>query len=175
MDAVRAEAAPASEADAARRRVWQRLQDAQSEADAGPQSVAAAVDPGTPIKGCADVRALLGAYRAGTLSSARQLLVQMHLRDCVTCREAHANRSPGRLRPWQQLNQRPAAVAARAPRYRRPWTLAAAAVVVLGAGAWLFGDAFRAAPEGPRATLEQSQGAGVPAGGRGTARIAHRW
>jgi FecR protein/Putative zinc-finger len=155
VDAVRVEAAPASEADAARRRVWQRLQDAQSAADT--QSAPAAVDSGKPIKGCADVRALLGAYRAGTLSPARQLLVQMHLRDCVTCREAHANRSPGRLRPWQQLNQQ-AAVTARPTRYRRPWTLAAAAVV-LGAGTWLFGDAFRAAPEGPRATLENSEGA----------------
>jgi hypothetical protein len=155
VDAVRAEAVPAPEADAAGRRVWQRLQDAQSAT--GPQSVPAAVDPGTPIKGCADVRALLGAYRAGTLSPARHLLVQMHLRDCVTCREAHANRAPGRLRPWQPLNQR-AAVAARPSRFRRPWTLAAAAVVVLGAGAWLFGDAFRPTPGGPRATLEQSEG-----------------
>ena len=29
---------------------------------------------------------------------------------------------------------------------------------MLGAGAWLFGDAFRATPDGPRATLEDSQG-----------------
>ena len=29
---------------------------------------------------------------------------------------------------------------------------------MLGAGAWLFGDAFRPTPDGPRATLEESQG-----------------
>ncbi|HEY0710153.1 MAG TPA: zf-HC2 domain-containing protein, partial [Polyangia bacterium] len=88
--AVRGDVAPAQEAEAARGRVWHRLmQEAK-----GPSSDAAGApggktaDHGRPIAGCGDVRALLGAYRAGTLSPARQLLVQMHLRDCVGCREA---------------------------------------------------------------------------------------
>jgi len=157
--AVRAQAVPAPEADAARRRVWQRLQEAQS-AGAGAQPAPAAADTvadtGTPIKGCDDVRALLGAYRAGTLSQARQLLVQMHLRDCVGCREVNSNRTRGRLLPWRERTA-PAA-AARPARSRMRFGLAAAAVVTLGAGAWLFGDAFRATPGGPRATLEDSAG-----------------
>ena len=148
--AVRAEPVPGQEADLARRRVWQRLQEAQS------PSLPAVVDPGSPIAGCGDVRALLGAYRAGTLSAGRQLLVQMHLRDCVGCREAQSNRALGRLRPW---GDRAAPVAAaRAPRSRLRLSLAAAAVVTLGLGAWLFGDAFRRTPDGPRATLDESEG-----------------
>ena len=37
------------------------------------------------IESCADVRRLLGAYRAGTLPPARKLLVEAHLRDCGAC------------------------------------------------------------------------------------------
>jgi hypothetical protein len=152
--AVRGQPVPGQEADVARRRVWQRLQEAQS--GAGVQSAPAVADSGAPITGCGDVRALLGAYRAGTLSASRQLLVQMHLRDCVGCREAQSNRAVGRLRPW---DERTAPVAA--ARASRSWlrlSLAGAAVVMLGMGAWLFGDAFQSTPDGPRATLDESQG-----------------
>jgi hypothetical protein len=157
--AVRAQPVSGQEADVARRRVWQRLQEAV-EAGASPAtgapSTPAVVDPGAPITGCGDVRALLGAYRARTLSPARALLVQMHLRDCVGCREAQANRAVGRLRTWGERTA-PAA-AARAPRAWLRLRLAGAAVVVLGLGAWLFGDAFQPTPGGPRAILEESQG-----------------
>jgi hypothetical protein len=37
------------------------------------------------IESCADVRRLLGAYRAGSLSPARKLLVEAHLHDCGAC------------------------------------------------------------------------------------------
>ena len=37
------------------------------------------------IKSCSDVQELLGAYRAGTLSTARALLVEAHLHDCGEC------------------------------------------------------------------------------------------
>jgi hypothetical protein len=156
--AVRAQPVPGQEADLARRRVWQRLQDAQSAEVPGvaAQPVPAVVDPGSPITGCGDVRALLGAYRAGTLSAARALLVQMHLRDCVGCREAQANRALGRLRPWRDRTAPVAA--ARAPRAWLRLSLAGALVVTLGMGAWLFGDAFQPTPDGPRATLAESQG-----------------
>ncbi len=154
--AVRAQAVPAQDVDGARRRVWQRLQDAQSKQDGVGEGGLASVDSGQPITGCSDVRSLLGAYRAGALSPARQLLVQMHLRDCVACREVKANRSQGRLGAW---GDRKPPTTARPQRSRLPFGLAAAAVIVLGAGAWLFGDAFLTTPGGPRATLEASQGA----------------
>ena len=35
------------------------------------------------LASCGDFRALLGAYRAGTLSEARRMLVQDHLHACV--------------------------------------------------------------------------------------------
>jgi hypothetical protein len=162
VGAVRAEPLPAQEAEAARRRVWQRLQAAELEAR-GTQGHANAVpagaiaDPGTRITGCADVRALLGAYRAGSLSQARALLVQMHLRDCVGCREAHANRALNRLSPWRERTAASRSTGPASWRLRWLW-LSAAAVVVLGAGAWLFGDAFRLTPDGARATLDESAG-----------------
>lgn len=37
------------------------------------------------IESCDDVRRMLGAYRAGSLSPARKLLVEAHLRDCGAC------------------------------------------------------------------------------------------
>jgi hypothetical protein len=155
--AIRAEQVPAQEADGARRRVWERLQEAQTDTGVAARSGVASVDPGTRITGCGDVRALLGAYRAGTLSAPRELLVQMHLRDCVACREAHANRTLGRLRPWRERTA-PVAAAARTSRPLLWLSLAGATLVMLGVGTWLFGDAFRPTPGGPRATLEESQG-----------------
>ena len=99
VDAVRAQAVPAPEADAARRRVWQRLQEAQSAADAGAQPVPAAAntvaDSGRPDHRLWRRAGAAGAYRAGTLTAARQLLVQMHLRDCVGCREANVEPDRG--------------------------------------------------------------------------------
>ena len=37
------------------------------------------------IENCADVQQLLASYRAGTLSGARRLLIEGHLRDCGVC------------------------------------------------------------------------------------------
>ncbi len=44
---------------------------------------AAAIDA---IESCDDVQQLLSTYRAGTLSSARSLLIKAHIRDCGACR-----------------------------------------------------------------------------------------
>jgi hypothetical protein len=37
------------------------------------------------ITSCDDVQCLFGSYRAGTLSHARSLLIEAHIRDCSTC------------------------------------------------------------------------------------------
>jgi hypothetical protein len=42
------------------------------------------------IESCADVRHLLGSYRAGTLSHARALVIRAHLRDCGECHRFNA-------------------------------------------------------------------------------------
>ena len=38
------------------------------------------------IASCDDVQHLFGSYRAGTLSHARSLLIEAHIRDCGACR-----------------------------------------------------------------------------------------
>jgi hypothetical protein len=67
-------------------RVWQRLQDA-----AGEELLAGADQP---IRGCHDIRALLPAFYGKELSAARALLVEDHLRECVSCR-AYAQGAAG--------------------------------------------------------------------------------
>ncbi len=45
-----------------------------------------AVDMGGRLNSCEDFRALADAYREGTLSEARHMLVEDHLHSCVACR-----------------------------------------------------------------------------------------
>ena len=51
------------------------------------------------IHGCADFQAMLPAYREGTLSAARKLLLQDHLRECLTCRRVFVGVEPKPVRP----------------------------------------------------------------------------
>ena len=85
--AVRDDVPAGAQAAAARDRVWQRLQGAPASA---PATLLAGAPLGSPIRGCADVRALLPAYRARTLPDAQELLVQDHLRECPACQAATA-------------------------------------------------------------------------------------
>jgi hypothetical protein len=66
---------------AAEARVWTRILD---EAGSRPSS-SRGVDT---IRGCEDVRALLGAYVGGSLPAAKSILVEDHTRECVPCRRA---------------------------------------------------------------------------------------
>jgi predicted anti-sigma-YlaC factor YlaD len=50
------------------------------------------------IHGCEDVRSLVPAFKSGSLSRERALLVEDHLRECVTCRRFAAHRSE--VAPW---------------------------------------------------------------------------
>src|ERR1017187_1492877 len=52
------------------------------------------------IESCEDVRQLLGSYRAGTLSAARRLLVEAHLRDCQPCLRQSRNGSRTAVLDW---------------------------------------------------------------------------
>jgi hypothetical protein len=47
----------------------------------------------TRIHGCEDVRALVPAFKSDSLARERALLVEDHLRECVTCRRFAAHRS----------------------------------------------------------------------------------
>jgi len=98
----------------------------------------------TPLHNCADFQALIPAYRAGTLSPARALLLKDHSHECVACYKAlHARSSPG-LR----------AVSPRAAQPFIRWAIAAALVVAAGLAFWTLRPAY----SGPEATLESADG-----------------
>src|SRR5712664_3461886 len=59
-------------------RVWQRLQTGD-----GAEVATSALQP---IRGCADIRSLLPAFHQQELPPSRALIVEDHLRECVSCR-----------------------------------------------------------------------------------------
>ena len=52
------------------------------------------------IASCDDVQHLFGSYRAGTLSQARSLLIEAHMRDCSACRRRFRNGSSAAVLDW---------------------------------------------------------------------------
>src|SRR5882762_857215 len=75
---LRGEHPDAKTLSASSERVWQRLQSIEG-ADAATSALQL-------IRGCADIRALLPAFHQRELPPARALIVQDHLRECVSCR-----------------------------------------------------------------------------------------
>jgi hypothetical protein len=53
-----------------------------------------------PIQSCEDVQGLLVAYRSGTLSDARALVIEAHLRDCSACLLRFKNASEAKVLDW---------------------------------------------------------------------------
>jgi ferric-dicitrate binding protein FerR (iron transport regulator) len=154
--AVRDEDVPQAAAAAAAARVLETL-------TREPQL---AVEPAAGIRGCADVQALLPAYRRGALQSARAVLVQDHLRECATCRASY--RQPGvprlALLPWRPATPE-------LPSQRRDglrWALAASVLLALGLAAFAARQAYFAAPTGSRASVQSLRGALQRVDGGGT-------
>src|SRR5580692_11422638 len=91
--------------------VWQKLQ-----AGLGEEHAATALQP---IRGCADIRAMLPAFHQQELPPARALIVEDHLRECVSCRSYAQGRAqlvhPGpsgqscadRLHRWSSVSRWP--------------------------------------------------------------------
>ena len=94
VEAVRSAQPDRVTTSAAASRVWQRL--------SGELAGSEPADSGRAIAGCADVQALLAAYRAGKLSQAREWLVQDHLRECVNCRNAAQGARGAVVLPWRE-------------------------------------------------------------------------
>lgn len=119
-------------------RVWERLS-AQMAGDAplhteAPEAIEA-------IGGCADVRALLGAYLAGELAEGKALLIEDHTRECLPCRRALIAAREGHTDPAtdrEAVGWTTAADAAedtgRRGRGPNRWMLAAAAALIVGLG-----------------------------------------
>ena len=137
VNAMRNDEPSAAEVQTAGGRIFQKLQASASETL--PEA----------IRGCDDVMSLLPAYRAAELSPERALLVETHLRDCVTCRQRAEGRTT--VVEWKQ------AAASRAARGWSGWAVAAAAVVLAGLGLWI-NNAYFAIPAGARATLQSVNG-----------------
>ncbi|HET8549258.1 MAG TPA: FecR domain-containing protein, partial [Bryobacteraceae bacterium] len=144
--AIRSTEPPAGAAEAAAARVWKNI--AREVLETAP------TDLGGQIAGCADVQALLPAYRAGKLTQAREWLVQDHLRECIACRNAAAGVRKGVVLPWTQNET--VRRAAMSPARRYAW--AAGIVLAAGLTAYSLRDSFLPAPAGERARLEWSDG-----------------
>src|SRR6202030_1872330 len=86
---LRAEQPDAKMLSASAERVWQKVQAGLGEE--GSSSVLQS------IRGCADIRALLPAFHQRELAPARALIVEDHLKECVSCRSyAHGRAVDGK-------------------------------------------------------------------------------
>ena len=128
-------------------RVWQKLQAAE-----GDETAASSLQP---IRGCADIRALLPAFHQHELPPARALIVEDHLRECVSCRSyAHGRGVDGgtsvhwRMEPTSRGFQWSFARLA----------FAAATVVLLVALTWTGRNWYLAGPAGNRARIDSIEG-----------------
>ena len=158
--AVRDDMPPAGAADAAAERAWERIAPVQ-------RAAASSVEA---ITGCADVVALLPVLRRGELSAARALLVEDHLRDCVSCRKAFLQPARGHLAllPWRvsTADTRPA------PRRLKAYAVAASVLLAAVASAWVVREAFFAVPAGSRAAVQSVSGGLQRVAAEAAARLA---
>jgi DNA-binding FrmR family transcriptional regulator len=143
---VRDDVAPPGAAEAAAARAWERIAPL-------PRGLTPSVEA---ITGCADVLTLVPAHRRGELSAARALLVEDHLRDCVSCRKAFLQPARGQLAllPWRGS---PASTTL-APRRVKPYAVAASVLLAAAASAWAVREAFFAVPAGSRAAVQSVAG-----------------
>jgi hypothetical protein len=137
LSEIRDEVVDPAVVEAAGNRVWARLTET-----AGQLS-------GEPIRGCAGFQALLADYRAGRLPQARAMLVEDHLHACVACRHIYEGRVV--TMPAARPAARPAGRS-----YAVRW--AAAAVVLIAAGAVVWTLMERSGAPGGRARVEAVSG-----------------
>ena len=124
---------------------------ASAEKVAGRLGIAFAND--ATIESCEDVQPLFGAYRAGTLSENRSLLVKAHLRECGVClRRFHSG--SGAV-DWSTPKVMPARTHA-----VRPWAMGwamAASLALAAAGTFMY-KAYWQVPQGVRAEVQSIDG-----------------
>ncbi len=103
------------------------------------------------MESCEDMRPMLDAYRAGTLSVGQTLLVEAHLRECGICYR--------RFRGAETVNwSTPKVMPVRSK--VRPWTMAwamAASLAVAAAGLFVY-QAYWQVPPGVRAEVQSIDG-----------------
>jgi hypothetical protein len=153
---LRGEQPDAKTISASTERVWQRLQ-----TSAGEEAATSALQP---IRGCADIRSLLPAFHQRELPPARALIVEDHLRECVSCRSYAVGRGVDgatsvnwRMEPASRGFQ---------------WSLvrlsfAAATVALLVALVWTGRNWYFAGPPGSRARIDSIEGQAYGIGAAG--------
>lgn len=160
LKAMQAEIPEAVEVSASARRVAERLGLDAS----GNLSASARVDA---IEGCADVRQSLDAYRAGSLSTPRSLLVAAHLRDCGECLRHSRSVAGPVLVDWSAPKAAPSV--RWQPRAFGWASIPACALLVLG----LIGyKAYWQVPPGVRAEVQSIDGSAYSIGSGSDHRLA---
>lgn len=144
---LRAEQPDAKALSASAERVWQKVQVGLGEE--------AATGSLQSIRGCADIRASLPAFHKHELSPARALIVEDHLRECVSCRSyAHGRAVDSEAKGGWRME-----AAARGFQWSfGKFSLAAAAAVVLVAVGWTGYNWYVAGPAGSRARVDSIAG-----------------
>ncbi|MGC2467053.1 MAG: FecR domain-containing protein [Candidatus Acidiferrum sp.] len=147
ISALRGEQPDAETLSASAERVWQKLQASEGEE--------AATSPLQPIRGCSDIRALLPALHQHQLPPARALIVEDHLRECISCRSyAHGRGVDGATGAGWRMEP-----ASRGFQWSfARWSFAAAAVVLFVALAWTGRNWYFAGPPGGRAQVDSIEG-----------------
>ena len=118
------------------------------------------------IAGCDDVQQLFGSYRIGTLSHARSLLIESHIRDCSACRRRFSGGSGAAVLDWS------------APKARRVFALhpkafgwaSAFAVALMVAFSFVY-MAYWRVPAGVRAEVQSIDGSAYRISDTGDHRI----
>jgi ferric-dicitrate binding protein FerR (iron transport regulator) len=145
LDGMRSERADEQVVDDAAARVWQQI---ESEAQAHADDPAKA----DPIRDCADFQALIPAYITDSLSDARSLLLEDHVRECVPCRKSLKQARAGRSQAA------PAAPRSARRVISREWTWAAAAAVLVAVTLFGLRIDFLGVSVGGIVTIQQLDG-----------------
>lgn len=149
---IRREHMPQEAVEAAAARVWERLEKASAEA----MPAAEAAGDGR-LRGCADLQALIPAYRSGDLKPERALLLEDHARECIPCRRALQAAGAGHAASAGEVPRLRLGVSLAGPWLRRAGLAAMVAAALVGAYAALRLTVL--APAAPTATVERVDGA----------------
>src|SRR5262245_35650432 len=148
---IRSERLDSATVEGAAQRVWTRMTGEQAAIDAG-------VRPVEQIRNCDDFQALIPAYLAGALSSARTMLLEDHTRECVPCRKAlkearHGNQTTRQL---EVQKARAANMGHRMSMLR--WAAAFVLIVGVGLIAWPWVQRFMNSASTLNAIVEAANG-----------------
>jgi FecR protein/Putative zinc-finger len=148
---IRDEKLDAATIDGAAQRVWTRIAGEQAAAEVG-------VPPVEHIRGCPDFQALIPAYQQGILSSARTMLLEDHVRECVPCRKALKAARVGDQAALRLENQRARVTTGNYRMAVLRWGVAAVLVIGLGMVAMPWARRFISSIGTLQAVVEASNG-----------------